>query len=234
LCAISWSQPVGRISAIVAMTLSLGALDCFDVVMAKEGGSVIASQRPEGVVRLAQNEPVISPASIYKNSIHAVFTIRSERGLGSGFVFATGYIATNAHVVGDAATVEVEEQNGNKFRAKVVKRNSEHDFAILEPEGIRPFTTVLPLPTGNVPAIGEGIVVIGSPGGLKGTLTTGIVSQIYPEGVVQLNVSVNPGNSGGPVFDLHGRVFGIATLKYAKGDGIGFAIPISWVKLEGE
>jgi serine protease Do len=91
----------------------------------------------------------------------------------------------------------------------------------------------MPLPLGNTPAIGENIVVIGSPGGLKGTVTTGIVSQIYPDGMIQLNVSVNPGNSGGPVFDLQGRVFGIATLKYARGDGIGFAIPVRWIDSTG-
>jgi serine protease Do len=178
----------------------------------------------------AQNHPADSPADIYRDSIHAVFTIRSERTLGSGFAFASGYLVTNAHVVGDSAAVDVEEQNGHTFRAKVIKKDIEHDFAILEPEGVRPFSTILPLPTGNVPAIGDGIVVIGSPGGLKGTLTAGIVSQIYPDGVVQLNVAVNPGNSGGPVLDMHGHVFGIATLKYMQGDGIGFAIPISWVR----
>ena len=64
---------------------------------------------------------------------------------------------------------------------------------------------------------------------MKGTVTSGIVSQVYPEGVVQLNVSINPGNSGGPVFDSQGRVFGIATQKYAGGDGIGLAIPIRWL-----
>jgi S1-C subfamily serine protease len=210
---------VNRISAIAVALLALGALTCFDVAMAAEGESA-APLHAE------------SPASIYRDSIHAVFTIRSDHALGSGFAFASGYIVTNAHVVGDSASVEVEEQNGSTFRAKVVKKDSDHDFAILEPEGVRPFTTILPLPTGNVPAIGEGIVVIGSPGGLKGTLTTGIVSQIYPEGVVQLNVAVNPGNSGGPVLDMHGRVFGIATFKYMKGDGIGFAIPIGWVNPE--
>jgi S1-C subfamily serine protease len=212
------------------MLLSLGAVGRLGVAIAEEGISGGLRQRQEGVVRLAQNKSVETPASIYKNSIHAVFTIRSELSLGSGFTFAPGFIATNAHVVGDSSTVEVEEQDGNKFRARVIRKNIEHDFAILEPENIRPFTTIVPLSTGNAPAIGEAVVVIGSPGGLKGTLTTGIVSQFYPDGVIQLNVSVNPGNSGGPVFDLHGRVFGIATAKYAKGDGIGFAIPISWLK----
>ncbi len=168
-------------------------------------------------------------ASIYKNNIRGVFTIHTAAGLGSGFTFASGLIATNAHVVGNSSTVEVEEQSGNIFSATVVQKDVDHDFAILRPDGIRQFTTVIPLPLGTTPAIGESIVVIGSPGGLKGTVTTGIVSQLYPDGMIQLNVSVNPGNSGGPVFDLDGRVVGIATLKYLKGDGLGFAIPIGWL-----
>lgn len=213
------------LAVIAALTLALCAMHRLDATENFKNSTAL-SQRQTAVLRVAQNQPAQTPASIYKNSIHAVFTIRSQHALGTGFTFAAGFIATNAHVVGDSSIVEVEEQGGNTFKARVVRKDVERDFAVLEPEGVRPFTTIVPLPTGNAPEIGEGVVVIGSPGGLKGTVTAGIVSQTYPDGVVQLNVSVNPGNSGGPVFDLHGRAFGIATYKYTKGDGIGFAIPI--------
>ncbi|MEO8461103.1 MAG: S1C family serine protease [Dokdonella sp.] len=217
-------------ATIAAMILSLVALTCMGVASAEDKNSAALPKGQERALRVAQNQPAETPASIYRNSIHAVFTIRSAHTLGTGFTFASGLIATNAHVVGDSVTVEVEEQDGHTFQARVVRKDVDHDFAILEPEGIRPFATVVPLPKGDAPAIGDGIVVIGSPGGLKGTVTAGIVSQNYPDGVVQLNVSVNPGNSGGPVFDMQGRVFGMATFKYTKGDGIGFAIPISWLE----
>jgi serine protease Do len=170
-----------------------------------------------------------TPADIYKDYIHAVFTIHAGNIFGTGFVVSPGLVATNAHVVADASVVEVEAQDGTKFQATVIHKDVGHDYAILKPNGIRPFTTVVSLPLGPTPAIGESVVVIGSPGGMKGTVTTGIVSQIYPDGVIQLNVSVNPGNSGGPVFDAQGRVFGIATFKYSQGDGIGFAIPVRWI-----
>ncbi len=170
-----------------------------------------------------------TPASIYKSDIHAVFTIRAGNLLGSGFTLKSGLIATNAHVVAESSAVEIEAQDGTKFPATVIQKDVKRDFAILKPDGIRPFATVIPLPTGSTPAIGEGIVVIGSPGGLKGTVTTGIVSQVYPDGMIQLNVSVNPGNSGGPVFDMHGNVIGVATMKYTGGDGLGVAIPIAWL-----
>jgi S1-C subfamily serine protease len=176
-----------------------------------------------------------TPASIYKENIGRVFTIHAGDSLGTGFVLATGRIATNAHVVGNASLVEVESQDGKSFKAKVVIKDVARDFAILQFEGVRPFVTVVPLQRSGTPEIGEGVVVIGSAVGLKGTVTTGIVSQVYSNGLVQLNAAVNHGNSGGPVFDMQGRVFGIATLKIQQTpdghtvDGLAMAIPIRWL-----
>lgn len=177
-----------------------------------------------------------TPASIYKENIGRVFTIHAGDSHGTGFVLATGRLATNAHVVGDATLVEVESQDGKSYKAKVVTKDVDRDFAILQFEGLRPFVTVVPLQRSGAPEIGEGVVVIGSPLGLKGTVTTGIVSQLNPDGSIQLNASVNPGNSGGPVFDMQGRVFGIATIKIRQTpdgkpvDGLGIAIPIRWLE----
>ncbi len=178
-----------------------------------------------------------TPAAIYRSNIARVFTLRAGNELGTGFTYATGRIATNAHVVGDATSVEVESQDGAKFQARVIRRDKARDFAILEYSGpVRAFATLVPLPRAATPAIGEGVVVIGSPLGSKGTVTTGIVSQIYPSGVIQLNAAINPGNSGGPVFDMQGRVFGIATAKFVPidgggaVDGLGVAIPIAWLE----
>jgi serine protease Do len=128
--------------------------------------------------------------------------------------------------------VVVETQDGARFPAIVVAKNVDLDWALLKPDSIAPFLSMMPLSQGETPAIGEGVVVIGSPGGLKGTVTTGIVSQLFPDGVIQLNVAINPGNSGGPVFNMKGQVFGIATAKYTGGDGLGFAIPLSRVRYQ--
>jgi putative serine protease PepD len=177
-----------------------------------------------------------TPATIYRDNIGRIYTIHAGDSLGTGFTYAMGRIATNAHVVGGSLKVEVERQDGTRFNAKVISKDSVRDFAILEPEGIRPFDTVIPLTRATTPEIGEGVVVIGSPLGSKGTVTTGIVSQVLSDGAIQLNASVNPGNSGGPVFDMQGRVFGIATRKYTKTpdghsvDGLAIAIPIRWLE----
>ena len=182
-------------------------------------------------------EPSKTPASIYRDNISGVFTVHAGDSHGTGFAFTTGRIATNAHVVGNASLVEVESQDGTRFKAKVVVKDVGRDFAILQfAEGVRPFATLVPLQRSGTPEIGEVVVVIGSPLGSKGTVTTGIVSQVYSSGEIQLNASVNPGNSGGPVFDMQGRVFGIATAKFrqlADGqsvDGLAMAIPIRWLQ----
>jgi S1-C subfamily serine protease len=133
-------------------------------------------------------------------------TVHASASRGTGFTFATGRIATNAHVVGDASLAEVESQDGTRFKAKVVAKDVDCDFAILQfAEGVRPVATLVPLKRSGAPEIGEGVVVIGSPLGLKGTVTTGIVSQVYSSGEIQLKASANPGNSGGPVVDMQGR-----------------------------
>lgn len=182
-------------------------------------------------------QPQQTPATIYRENIGRIFTIRAGNELGTGFAFSSARIATNAHVVGAADIVDVEAQGGARYQAKVIARDKDHDVAVLEFVGsIRPFSTVVPLRLGPTPAIGEGVVVIGSPLGSKGTVTTGIVSQIDPTGVIQLNAAVNPGNSGGPVFDMQGRVFGIATAKLrlrsgeVQVDGLAIAIPIAWLQ----
>jgi S1-C subfamily serine protease len=179
-----------------------------------------------------------TPAEIYRENIGRVYTVHSASGLGTGFLFRTGHLATNAHVVGDAQSVEIESQAGERFPAKVVYKNVKRDLAVLEfSSPIRPFQALIPLRSrsGSL-EIGEGIVVIGSPGGLKGSVTTGIVSQVHSSGAIQLNASVNSGNSGGPVFDMQGRVVGIATRKFREFedgrsvDGLAIAIPIAWLE----
>jgi S1-C subfamily serine protease len=218
-----------RLTVMAGLTVSICAMNYLGDARAEMAGTAEIWRGQGGLLHLVQSQSQESPADIYRNNIHGVFTIITADGFGSGFTFSMGLIATNAHVVGDASVVEVEEQSGNRFRAKVIKKNVDQDFAVLEPEGIRPFTTTVPLRMGSTPAIGESIVVIGSPSLLKGTVTAGIVSQVHPQGIIQLNVAINPGNSGGPVFDRQGRVFGIATARYNGADGLGFAMPIQWL-----
>ena len=162
---------------------------------------------------------------------------------GSGFAIdREGHVLTNQHVVDDAqrVTVRVDEE-GDPVPARVVGTDPSTDLALLkvdpdEVKGLRPLT----LGTSRGLRVGEPTVAIGSPFGLEGTITTGIVSALErqiesPNGfsiddVIQTDAAINPGNSGGPLLDARGRVIGINSQIATDGDransGVGFAVPV--------
>ncbi|GAA3993151.1 MULTISPECIES: S1C family serine protease [Streptomyces] len=176
----------------------------------------------------------------------SVVSVVTANGQGSGFVFdERGRILTNAHVVEGSSQVTVELQDGRRLSAEVVGDDPAHDVAVLEPETSRGLRAA-ELATGARPGVGDTVLAIGSPLGLSGTVTSGIVSALdrsvrLGEGsggggqqrALQTDASINPGNSGGPLVDAEGRVIGIntaiATLDQQRGGsiGIGFAIPVA-------
>jgi serine protease Do len=157
------------------------------------------------------------------------------RGVGSGFVVTTdGYIMTNAHVVRDATEVMVKMTDRREYPAKVVGIDDRTDVAVIKIEGKN-----LPIVRIGDPAAlrpGQWVVAIGSPFGMENSVTAGIVSatartlpseQYVP--FIQTDVAVNPGNSGGPLFNLSGEVVGINSQIYSQSGGymgLSFAIPI--------
>ncbi|OUC97943.1 S1C family serine protease, partial [Streptomyces swartbergensis] len=174
----------------------------------------------------------------------SVVSVQTDRGQGSGFVFdERGRILTNAHVVDGSSRVSVELQDGRRLTAEVIGDDPAHDVAVLEPETSRGLRAA-DLATGTRPAVGDTVLAIGSPLGLSGTVTSGIVSALDRsvrlgedsgggrQRALQTDASINPGNSGGPLVDDEGRVIGIntaiATLDQNRGGsiGIGFAIPV--------
>ncbi len=157
------------------------------------------------------------------------------QGVGSGFIISPdGVILTNAHVVKDAKEVTVKLTDRREFRAKVLGSDPQTDVAVIKIQASN-------LPTvkvGNVSdlQVGEWVLAIGSPFGLESTATAGIVSakgRSLPDDTtvpfIQTDVAVNPGNSGGPLFNDHGEVVGINSQIYTKTggyQGLSFAIPI--------
>jgi len=157
------------------------------------------------------------------------------RGLGSGFIVSPdGYILTNAHVVDGADTVTVRLTDRREFRAKVVGSDKQTDIAVLKIDA-KSLPTVR-LGKSADANVGEWVVAIGSPYGFDNTVTAGIVSaksRSLPDAnytpFIQTDVAVNPGNSGGPLFNLAGEVIGINSQIYSRSggfQGISFAIPI--------
>ncbi|MET8825345.1 trypsin-like peptidase domain-containing protein [Streptomyces sp. NPDC004610] len=172
----------------------------------------------------------------------SVVSVETDNGQGSGFVFdARGRVLTNAHVVEGSTRVTLELQDGRRLDAEVIGEDPASDVAVLEPETARGLDAA-DLATGVPPAVGDTVLAIGSPLGLSGTVTSGIVSALDRDvrlgdggrrRALQTDASINPGNSGGPLVDDEGRVIGIntaiATLNQQTGGsiGIGFAIPVA-------
>ena len=159
----------------------------------------------------------------------------STRSLGSGFfISADGYILTNAHVVDSADEITVRLTDKREFKAKVIGADKRTDVALIKIEAAG--LPVVKLGDPNKLKVGEWVLAIGSPFGFDNTVTAGIVSgkarSLPQENLVpfiQTDAAVNPGNSGGPLFNMRGEVVGINSQIYSRTGGymgLSFAIPI--------
>lgn len=174
-------------------------------------------------------------------------SVQPQGGEGTGWIWdEAGHIVTNNHVVEGATDITVNFVNGMWAKAELIARDPQADLAVIRidpPTGI----TLRPLETAAVPLkVGHYTIALGSPFGLDGTMTLGIVSALgrsfaigdtgtrysLPE-VIQTDAAINPGNSGGPLLNLNGKVVGVnfAIRSEARSNsGVGFAIPVSVVK----
>ncbi|MBA7486665.1 hypothetical protein ES707_22226 [subsurface metagenome] len=184
--------------------------------------------------------------TIYNQVKDSVVLIQTNLGLGSGFVYdAKGHIITNYHVIEGAETIQVSFLDGNISSASVVGMDIYSDIAVIkvDPE----VTTLYPVVLGSSSelAVGVPVAAMGSPFGLSDTLTVGIVSSLERTltaaenyviiDVIQIDATVNPGNSGGPLVNIYGQVVGVNTaIESETGTftGIGFAVPSDTVKRE--
>ena len=260
----SWERKKKRkntpLSAVIVISLVFGGT---------AGGALgyLAADFSNGVSNTTSqvsdtSKPVaITPATetvsqIVQNVKPSVVSIKAEgssgSGTGSGFIYREdGYIVTNNHVAapainGGKLTVYLEDKTS--FVAKLVGRNASYDLAVLKID----VTSAPTLQLGNSDSIlvGDTVIAIGSPLGLSGTVTSGIISaknRAVTTGdrtgessfinALQTDAAINPGNSGGPLIDIAGAVVGvnsaIATLGYGNSPGsigLGFAIPINQAK----
>ena len=157
------------------------------------------------------------------------------QGLGSGFIVrADGIILTNAHVVADASTVTVKLTDRREFKAKVIGIDKPSDVAVIKIDATN--LPVVAIDRSDDVKVGEWVLAIGSPYGFDNTVTSGIVSakaRALPGDTyvpfIQTDVAVNPGNSGGPLFNMKGEVIGINSQIYSRSggyQGLSFAVPI--------
>ncbi|WP_405086964.1 S1C family serine protease [Microbispora sp. NBC_01389] len=181
----------------------------------------------------------------------------SEAGTGSGFVIKGGYVVTNNHVVavsGQVGNIRVRYNDGTSAVARVVGRDPNSDIAVVKPEGaVR--APELPLGNSDGAVVGDPVIAVGSPLGLTGTVTTGIISSLNRPveaggstgsdyaliNAIQTDAAINPGNSGGPLVNTAGEVIGVNSAIATVGGGsplgqqsgsigLGFAIPVNQVR----
>src|ERR1700736_2315651 len=186
-------------------------------------------------------------ATVYKQDAAGVVTITVTLGngqaIGSGIVLDTkGNVLTNAHVISGARRIEVTFSDGTTVSGTLIGSNVGADLAVIRVSVAA--STLHPLTLGNSSTVqvGDSVYAIGSPFGLSGSLTEGIVSNLGQTGAVsggnnltgliQTDAAINPGNSGGPLVNAQGQVIGINNSIESPVDanvGVGFAIPINQV-----
>lgn len=169
-------------------------------------------------------------------------SVSIARGFGSGvLVHVDGWIVTAAHVVEEADLIEVEFVDGPKTTAQIVSLSRTEDIALLKTESVPKKPTVAALGDSDALKPGMRLFAIGTPLGLTHTVTSGVVSALrtdtsrglHPSRLLQTDVPINQGNSGGPLFNEAGDVVGIASFIASKSGGsvgLNFAIPSSTVR----
>lgn len=178
---------------------------------------------------------------LYERTVGSVVLIRAPGGsLGTGWVYDKSHIVTNYHVVTGAETVDVRFSREASVAGEVVGRDPYADLAVIRVPELPDYAEPLPLAK-EEPAIGTRVAVIGSPYGLEGSLTEGVVSGVNRRvpspakgtdyripNAIQTSAPVNPGNSGGPLVNLEGTVLGV--VNSGGGENIAFAISAPLVR----
>ncbi|MGL5062803.1 MAG: S1C family serine protease [Microcoleus sp.] len=166
---------------------------------------------------------------VYQKALPAFVTINAGGSSGSGsIVRADGLVLTNEHVVRGArqGLVAVVSSNGNRYRGRVLATDVTNDLALIQLE-TNDRLSVIPLAETSRIQVGQRVYAIGSPFGLSGTLTTGILSRIGRNGDLQTDANLNPGNSGGPLLNSQGQLVGVNKAILSpdgrSNSGIGFA-----------
>jgi S1-C subfamily serine protease len=218
------------------------------VVLAAAGGGAVSARvfaPDDAPAPVAEHvtQPVVSSGTEprLQDAVRAagpsVVEVKTDVGLGSGVIVEPqGLIITNFHVIRGASRVEVKNASGTSLAAEVIRTNESQDLAVLRTAGdIGPGVQLVDDAVGP-PEIGAPVFAIGSPFGFQNTVTAGIVSAFREDNgrpVIQFDAPVNPGNSGGGLFNLEGRLIGIPTSIQSpvQGNvGLGFAVPASRVR----
>ncbi|MEK6915866.1 MAG: trypsin-like peptidase domain-containing protein [Nanoarchaeota archaeon] len=175
-------------------------------------------------------------SSVIEEAIKKVVTVTTDISAGTGFAVADGsYILTNNHVIDQSNVVQVQTYSGEVYVAEIVGSDPVADLSVLRISGN---IESLTLADSDLVSIGQKAIAIGNPLGLSFTVTEGIVSAVKREGpnglqsYIQTDVTLNPGNSGGPLLNKDGEVIGMANFKVGGAEGLGFALESNLLKIK--
>ncbi|WP_437045635.1 S1C family serine protease [Streptomyces sp. enrichment culture] len=269
--------PVALFAAVAIVAAAVGGGTAYGIQELTGSGTVAADSAGTTAVPVAQKGTVAGVAQAVGPSVVEVgATTSAGSSTGSGVIITSdGEIVTNNHVVSGASSVTVTTSDGKEYAADVVGTDSTKDLALIKLRNASGLPTAT-LGDSDDLRVGDQVVAIGSPEGLTGTVTSGIVSaldrdvtvptdegQQRPDGgwpfefggrqfngdtgsstttykAIQTDASLNPGNSGGALIDMNGRIVGINSAMYSAADssaeagsvGLGFAIPVNTVKAD--
>jgi serine protease Do len=191
------------------------------------GGGALALLGGLALFFTLREAPDLTPAQIGKRAMPATALLKCKDSVGSGFFVTKELLITNAHVVCPGLKVQFGKKT---LPGEVVKQDDAVDLALVRVAGAR--APHLTLGDATTLSVGDPVVLLGSPQGLGESLQRGTVSHvgrgILGNVYVQIDASVNPGNSGGPLLDRKGHVVGVTTMATTSGRGIGFALPINY------
>jgi S1-C subfamily serine protease len=244
-----------RFFALIVFALMVAALGCVASTSTTLPAATVvypptSAPVTPGPAEVSANELEVQVEAVYAQRAPAVVNISvvaiaydffmrpiPQEGTGSGFIYDTeGHIVTNYHVVQGAESVSVALSNGEMYEAEIVGTDPPTDLAVLKIEaGSLP--DPIPLADSDQLKVGQFVLAIGNPFGQEGTLTIGVISALgriieSPDGgfigeAIQTDAAVNPGNSGGPLLDLRGRMVGVNSQIISPSGasaGIGFAV----------
>jgi putative serine protease PepD len=244
---------VAVLAALAAGLIGAGAAAVVIDNSSTSSTTTVVRETAVGAAANASTAP-LSVANVYKRAAPGVVEITvttgssplggSAQAQGSGFVYdSDGHIVTNDHVVDGATSVSVRLANGARYSATVVGTDPSTDLAVIKIDAPAAQLHPLTVADSSTLVVGSPVVAIGSPFGLEGTITSGIISSLHREieapnnftieDAIQTDAAINHGNSGGPLLDLSGRVIGVnAQIKSDSGgnEGVGFAVPSSTVR----
>jgi S1-C subfamily serine protease len=260
---LNMKQQFPVIAVITLLIISAVLTGCAASPSTSAVAKPVQSTPPSSTTVAVPSAPLFDEAttvSMYEQSIPAVVQIESvveataklpspfnlgtpkQQGLGSGFLIdGQGHILTNNHVVDKASTVKVVLNDGTRLDAKVVGSDKYNDLALLQID-TSAVSSIKYLTLGDSGSIkpGQMAIALGSPFGLQGSVTVGVVSGIGRSipgstdrtmtNIIQTDAAINPGNSGGPLLNSKGEVIGINTAIESEANGVGFAVAINTAK----